>query len=688
MEAGVELLASLDKHGSAARHHNFGSWLLIYMKNGGTFPTTPGPFSTFVSLLQFPDLIPYMIKPLHDLLSQTSDQLYAGAEARVRKAIMETLLQDKVLPLQPEWVVRPSSMPVAARAEDLAQRSMVPMLLTLLRLGRKICIETRGEGGSFLGPAVELARLLLPMEPFVERFASSEFVNSMLELTQIMILHFEDCVSSMLASSICALSCALLPNMQDAVVTRVSHNSADLAATARRHLQAGGQALWSFPALVAAFAHRHEIPGDAPQLMMDIIADSKQAPLARIQAMTTMGVIMDIAPQLVSEELLARLLACVPNMVGCLRAGIPQMGEDECVYAMTSVAFHLGWLKALGSRHPAVLDDAVKAGIVDVLAEMLCADTRGLTSAGIQLIWLWVKQPNALGGYIENSGLECVMQALVAAKQSTMLGHCLQHLHGEPIDCLLAGFSAFLHVAEQATRPSDPSSPANILESYGSFLALFKRLAAHQPSCFDRAQAESLGQLLASLMTAVLDYKRGDVLAILLDLCSLDEARRFVTHEPLWQELVQLAKTKRKHKQAKAKAKQAGPRAEHDKQAEVAAEAAMRALLEEEEQDKARLERVKAKQGRKKGGQPVAVDKTSAQEAACPAMLESLCCSITQALPVDPVIAADGYTYERFAIEAWLRRHSTSPMLNTELPHCNLMPNMSAKALIASIARQ
>jgi hypothetical protein len=33
----------------------------------------------------------------------------------------------------------------------------------------------------------------------------------------------------------------------------------------------------------------------------------------------------------------------------------------------------------------------------------------------------------------------------------------------------------------------------------------------------------------------------------------------------------------------------------------------------------------------------------------------------------DPVIAADGHTYEQEAIEAWLRSHNTSPMTNAQL---------------------
>ena len=37
-------------------------------------------------------------------------------------------------------------------------------------------------------------------------------------------------------------------------------------------------------------------------------------------------------------------------------------------------------------------------------------------------------------------------------------------------------------------------------------------------------------------------------------------------------------------------------------------------------------------------------------------------CPITHELFVDPVIFADGHTYERDAIATWLRRRETSPM--------------------------
>ncbi len=41
----------------------------------------------------------------------------------------------------------------------------------------------------------------------------------------------------------------------------------------------------------------------------------------------------------------------------------------------------------------------------------------------------------------------------------------------------------------------------------------------------------------------------------------------------------------------------------------------------------------------------------------------------------DPVIAADGITYNRSTISRWLLTHDTSPLLNTRMPHSALRPN-------------
>lgn len=51
---------------------------------------------------------------------------------------------------------------------------------------------------------------------------------------------------------------------------------------------------------------------------------------------------------------------------------------------------------------------------------------------------------------------------------------------------------------------------------------------------------------------------------------------------------------------------------------------------------------------------------------------------------MDPVIAADGFTYERSAIENWIARKGTSPMTNEPLPHLGLTPNRFAKSAVQS----
>lgn len=41
----------------------------------------------------------------------------------------------------------------------------------------------------------------------------------------------------------------------------------------------------------------------------------------------------------------------------------------------------------------------------------------------------------------------------------------------------------------------------------------------------------------------------------------------------------------------------------------------------------------------------------------------------------DPYIAADGFTYEHYAIEAWLERHDVSPVTKRKLEPKMLTPN-------------
>ncbi|KAH8053199.1 hypothetical protein JL721_10709 [Aureococcus anophagefferens] len=62
---------------------------------------------------------------------------------------------------------------------------------------------------------------------------------------------------------------------------------------------------------------------------------------------------------------------------------------------------------------------------------------------------------------------------------------------------------------------------------------------------------------------------------------------------------------------------------------------------------------------------------------------ERLTCPLTLELMKQPVIACDGHTYERCAIQQWLERAKTSPVTNEQLRTPDLIPNHAMKAMIA-----
>jgi hypothetical protein len=61
---------------------------------------------------------------------------------------------------------------------------------------------------------------------------------------------------------------------------------------------------------------------------------------------------------------------------------------------------------------------------------------------------------------------------------------------------------------------------------------------------------------------------------------------------------------------------------------------------------------------------------------------ETFICPITHELMVDPVIDPDGNSYERQAIDDWLRRNGTSPITRTKLSAVDLRPNRALKTAI------
>jgi hypothetical protein len=59
-------------------------------------------------------------------------------------------------------------------------------------------------------------------------------------------------------------------------------------------------------------------------------------------------------------------------------------------------------------------------------------------------------------------------------------------------------------------------------------------------------------------------------------------------------------------------------------------------------------------------------------------------CPITMDIFKDPVIATDGHTYDRSAIETWFKNNSTSPKTGLRLASKLLIPNFTLRALIIS----
>ena len=66
-------------------------------------------------------------------------------------------------------------------------------------------------------------------------------------------------------------------------------------------------------------------------------------------------------------------------------------------------------------------------------------------------------------------------------------------------------------------------------------------------------------------------------------------------------------------------------------------------------------------------------------EGHCP---HSFICPITYAVMRDPVMCADGHSYEREAIAQWLLTHDTNPVTNGRLPNKTLTPNFALRHAI------
>ncbi|KAL4432460.1 hypothetical protein ABPG77_001759 [Micractinium sp. CCAP 211/92] len=89
--------------------------------------------------------------------------------------------------------------------------------------------------------------------------------------------------------------------------------------------------------------------------------------------------------------------------------------------------------------------------------------------------------------------------------------------------------------------------------------------------------------------------------------------------------------------------------------------------------------------------EPAAASQAAAVGLLPPALLSELLCPISCEAMQDPVAAADGVTYERAAITAWIERQlaagqaPTSPLTGAPLDHASLCPNRIARGLAACL---
>ncbi|CAF1207126.1 unnamed protein product [Rotaria magnacalcarata] len=66
-------------------------------------------------------------------------------------------------------------------------------------------------------------------------------------------------------------------------------------------------------------------------------------------------------------------------------------------------------------------------------------------------------------------------------------------------------------------------------------------------------------------------------------------------------------------------------------------------------------------------------------------LLSAVTCCITKCILKDPVLAADGFTYEREAIVNWFKNSNRSPMTNQELENKELKTNHAIKSILQTL---
>ena len=84
---------------------------------------------------------------------------------------------------------------------------------------------------------------------------------------------------------------------------------------------------------------------------------------------------------------------------------------------------------------------------------------------------------------------------------------------------------------------------------------------------------------------------------------------------------------------------------------------------------------------KRKADAPITIDSKKCRHA-IDTLAEEFVCPITQELPLDPVTAEDGRSYERANIERWLAESRLSPVTGSQLPHGYLTPNHALRNAI------
>jgi hypothetical protein len=99
-------------------------------------------------------------------------------------------------------------------------------------------------------------------------------------------------------------------------------------------------------------------------------------------------------------------------------------------------------------------------------------------------------------------------------------------------------------------------------------------------------------------------------------------------------------------------------------------------------------QRIRALKAARANAPPITSSEPAAEDEATP---DDFVCPITQDLMADPVVTADGHTYEREAILRWLHKQQscglpcTSPLTGEPLEHINLVPNVALRGLIREL---